>query len=286
MKIRKKFYPYPVLAYFNDDINGEFNLESISVSLSHDKSKYIIEGTIQFANQTIEEMLNEDRARLILHVECAKTRYREVFSVQKKLSFVYEIGTTFLEGNVDLKLLIVSNEKINNYINNECHPDFKNTKYKVEVGQILAICEPMSFFANKDINKIINFPSIFSIIRNPSDKEKAIDYDLEENKITIMLSEENYFSYRTLKNNSLYQPILSAMILVPVLSSVLYSLSLEETVTDYSNSTWLASIKKRMDECDLDFEKVDWETDSLSVANILVGDPLSYGLTKIREGEE
>ncbi len=59
-----------------------------------------------------------------------------------------------------------------------------------------------------------------------------------------MLSEENYFSYRTLKNNSLYQPILSAMILVPVLSSVLYSLSLEETVTDYSNSTWLASIKK------------------------------------------
>ncbi len=111
MKIRKKFYPYPVLAYFNDDINGEFNLESISVSLSHDKSKYIIEGTIQFANQTIEEMLNEDRARLILHVECAKTRYREVFSVQKKLSFVYEIGTTFLEGNVDLQLLIVSNEK-------------------------------------------------------------------------------------------------------------------------------------------------------------------------------
>lgn len=286
MKIRKKFYPYPVLTYFNDDIEGDFIPENIKVSLSYDKSKYKVEGTVQISNQTIEEMLYESTADLILHIECGKTRYREVVKISKGVSFVYEIDSTLLEGNVDLQFLIVSKKKLNNYTNSDCHPDFENFVFTVEVGQILAVCKPISFIASKDSNKITNFPSIFSIIRNPSNKERAIDYSLEDNKITIMLSEENYISYRTLRNNSLYQPILSAMVLVPVLSSVLYSLSSEDMLADYSNSTWLDSIKKRMIECDLNFEKVNWEEESLTIANILVGDPLSCGLTKIKEGED
>lgn len=284
MIIKEKFYPYPVLTYFSDDIIGEFSIEDINTFISTDKSKYVISGVAKLLNPTIEELIDSHSAEIILHVECRKTRYRQIFKICNKSVINCEISSKFLEGNVDIQMIVVSKRRIENYKNSKCHPDFNELTFSIEVGQILAVCTPYKFYAQREPSKVKDLPSIFSIIKNVADESKPTDYKLNNDRIIVMLSKENYIRYKKLMNNSYAQSLLSSMMIVPVLAIILQSFSTENGMAEYEGTQWLDSIRKRIDECNLVFENIDWERDSLTVANKLIGDPLSYGLKMLEEG--
>ncbi|HBM4223243.1 TPA: hypothetical protein LWK49_002812, partial [Listeria innocua] len=68
MIIKEKFYPYPVLTYFSNDIIGEFSIEDINVFINTDKSKYVISGIVRLLNPTIEELIDSNSVEIISHV--------------------------------------------------------------------------------------------------------------------------------------------------------------------------------------------------------------------------
>ncbi|ECX4531687.1 TPA: hypothetical protein LWI60_002768 [Listeria innocua] len=284
MIIKEKFYPYPVLTYFSNDIIGEFSIEDINVFINTDKSKYVISGIVRLLNPTIEELIDSNSVEIISHVECRKTRYRQTFKICNNSAINCEISSNFLEGNVDIQIIAVSKKRIENYKNSECHPDFKELTFPIEVGQILAVCKPYKFYAQREPSKVKDLPSIFSIIKNVNDVTKSVDYKLNNERIIVMLSKENYFRYKTVMNNSYAQALLSSMMLVPVLAIILQSFSNENGIAEHEGTEWLDSIRKRINECNLVFDDIDWEQDSLAIANELIGDPLSYGLKMLEEG--
>lgn len=283
MIIQEKLYPYPVLTYFSDDITGEFSIDDIKAFISIDKSKYFIRGVVKMLNPTIEELIDSKSAEIILHVECRKTRYRQVFKINNETIINCEISSEFLEGNVDIQMIVISKEKIDDYKNNKCHPDFSELTFKIEIGQILAVCKPYSFDAKREPSKVKNLSSIFAIIRNVKDEKKPIAYYTDSEKIIIMLSKENFTRYKKLMYDSNAQSLLSSMLIVPVLASVLQSFSIKNFIDEHEGASWLTSIKKRIDECNLVFDKINWGEDSLTVANELIGDPLSYGVKILEE---
>ncbi|MGG5317822.1 hypothetical protein [Enterococcus sp. AZ072] len=286
MIIKEKLYPYPVLAYFNDDINGKFEITTIDAAITIDKNKYVVQGETYLSNPKIEELIQSRSANIIVHIECRKTRYRQTFNIDSNKEFKCEIAATNLEGNVDIQLIIVATKRLAEYKNNDCHLDFEGLVFPIEAGQILAVCKPYSFQAQREPSKVKNLPSIFIVTRNLTDEDNPLEYELGNDQIIIKLSKENYLSYKTLMNNTYAQPIMSSMIIVPVLANILNSFSDEKDFNESSSEQWFMSIRKRMEECHLVFEEVDWEHEALSVANQLIGDPITLGLKKIQEGTD
>ena len=90
MKIKKnKIFPYPVLSNMYDDyINCNFLLK---VNAKKNRRKLVLAVEPVINCLTINNLLDEKKAKIVLHVECARTKHRQVFDLDKE-NFVLTNG--------------------------------------------------------------------------------------------------------------------------------------------------------------------------------------------------
>ncbi|EIM05909.1 hypothetical protein A1A1_13847 [Planococcus antarcticus DSM 14505] len=285
MKIAEKLFPYPVLTYFDDAIEGSYVIEELSATLDADKKHYTIQGKFVLNNEDIQELINQRKAIFILHFECSKTRYRKPYQFFSN-NFEIKISTSMLDGSVEMQPVIISKEAVLDYANSQAHKDYEGLATTINVGEILAVAEPCEFMANKSQDSLKNFPSIFSISKNVQNPNKSMDLSTEsDQKIRILLSEQNYKFYKASVNNSINEPILASMILFPAILNLLRDF--EYGTKDLEDTDWFPAIKRRVEECGYNFDDITWEKEALEIAQQVIGDPLTKGLNLlIDEGIE
>lgn len=275
MKNNNKNFPYPVLCKDNDDIlNSELNFEYTPF-----ESKNLKLGVkIELVNEKLEELIKEKLATFVIHIECPKTRYRQIFK-SKKREFEIEIPHTSLLNSVEISSMIVTEENIK-YTNNKFNEDFYNEVFEIGKNKILGYDDDIKIEIERNSDHLENFPSIFSVVkRDDMGKNIGMDLDYSTNKIRIMLDVENYELYKHLREDQQLEKVLASLFILPALVNVL---SDYKNLNDLETLNWYHSISLRLNELGIS-DKEEISNNALKIAQQILGDTFKNSLKTLLE---
>lgn len=232
-------YPHPVLGVGTDFKTGDIKVE---LNVSSTGSKIEISPVFILDNKELTELITNNTACYTSHVYCRGTLYREVFKSQKSLAEQIVISAEKLNGEVEVDFFICANLNFNDYYSSAFNPEYGNQKFEVEKSEIIAYAGKGKFFANKVPEELKAISSLMNI--DCSNKSKAPMYlDFSGQKITIMLSIEDYNNYKLLKNNRQHLGVILSSLVLPSLIESFHFLE-DDTSKDFKENAWYKSLSE------------------------------------------
>lgn len=222
-------YPYPVLHEENDDyINSKFE-STIITKNSFGELKLDI--SFELTNMTIYDLIKNGDAVFMVHIECSKTSYRDIFTTDEPYISI-SISTDVLSGKVEVNTFIVANSNISDYRNNDLNKWYEGVSISYEKGNFLAIGNAIEITLNEDNIELLNLPSIVKIRR--LEKKEYMEVDFMQDNITIGLPAYEYDQYANNAGHMLKHTIISTVIL----PSLVQVFSIINSVEDISDFVW------------------------------------------------
>ncbi len=286
MKIKDSvFFPHPVLRENNND----YRSSKFETNLSHKNlvNEYLIKLTLNLDNKELLELIEKNKAKIICHMECSKTKFRDI----QKLN-LGENEFMIHAGDVDYIVfilpLIIANENIDNYYSKDFNKDYGNDLFKIKKGDILAIGKHFPIIIENERGKLSNIPSIFLINASTDKYNRSISVSLLNNKIEIYVPESVYKIYNKYRKNKFYNDIMCSVIILPSLVYVLDKLKEEDGIfIEYGEKRWFRVINKKLKEKGIDFEKKELnEKDTFKLAQDILEYLSSRTIDSLKELEK
>lgn len=236
MNYNSRTYPHPVLGVDDDFIN-DINKDTFKPTLviSSDFRKIKLEVTYQLNNVELLKLINNEKAEFCMQLYCRSTMFRQALSTKKQTD-IFDLKATLLRDEVEVDFFICALENIPKYSNIQFNPIYKNISFDIETGDIIAFGGSTTFFANKSPEELENVSSFMSIdTENKVDVPMYNDYD--DDKITIILSQEDYTNYQFIKKEKLLVSTLHSSIVMPALAEAIRFMKSHEG-TDYQSKKW------------------------------------------------
>lgn len=285
MDIRHKLYPYPVLSYYTDDYeNSRFDT---AILPEQDGFNLRINFLAELINEELIGMLARGEISFVYHLECAQTGYRVAVSA-KCFEAVHLIPNKRISGCLQICPFIVASEDLPAYINSCFNPDYRGFKFSIEAGCVMAVGRQVNIDVNNEINELSNTPSVFSIIKNDDETAIGMEVDMDHKKIVIKLPEQDFFNYKSLRDEIIIQPVLNSLVVIPALTYVLEEIVKRDADEryEYSSYSWYRAIKKALAErfnCNIESDQLA-EKNMLELAQKLINVPLSDALKTLSSG--
>lgn len=247
MRIRQKYYPYPVMDRSNDSYK-EF---SFSVQTSAKKEGYnvLFEFESDIGDPIVSDLILNGRAVFAYHIQCAQTCYRGVFETSDK-KYTIKIKEDDLNGIVEVCPFVIAKENIEGFSSDNFSKDYAGFSFEIDKGGILAIGDQTQHNINKELNDLSNTSSIFVVTANPAPTVENMKVDIRDTKILVVLPQEQFGIYRSVSKNPVIQKTIHAMVFIPALMYVLTELKykLEQSggsgFADFEDYRWLISLEK------------------------------------------
>lgn len=264
-------YPYPVLSASNEDyINSSFDIElPVNPYVEGDLAK--IEICYSLKSQGIQELIENDKARVTVYLESVEAEYRKIFYFPKSSNFLaLEINKNNLSKKLQIKGYIIANTKISPFKLQEHNPDlFGSVPFSINKGDIIAIADGYTI-PLENFDPLVDRPSIFSIRKQTENQNEEISVDmLTRDKITILLNEDTFTKYQILYQASDVRSLLASMFAVPVLVDALsYIKNADpEEIEALQELKWYQVVDAKIKELHLDLSKEDSMT---KIANTIL----------------
>ena len=243
MRIRQKYYPYPIMER-GSNAYKEFSY-NVSTTVIREGYNIVFEFKSEIGDDKIADLIATGKATFAYHVQCAQTCYRASFETKEK-TFKKIIKEDDLNGLVEVCPFIIVKEYIKAFASENFSSDYMGIRFDIDKGGILAIGDSSQHTINKDPNDLNNTSSIFMVTTAPSVENMRVD--IREPKIYVILPQEQHGIYRSISKNPTTQKTMHAMIFVPALMQVLMELKIRlETNGDfaeYADSRWTRSLEK------------------------------------------
>jgi len=242
MNYNNRAYPHPVLGIANN-FNDTFE---VNLKVSTDKGKIRISIEYSLSNKDLYKFIKSRQAIFCVQIYCKGTLYREVFKSYKSLPEIIEIPSTRLHEQVDTDFFICSCEEIPDYTNSEFSDVYKGHTFLIEKGDILAYGGKGVFYANKSFEELKSVSAFMNI--DTDNKKKVPMYNnYDSDKITIMLSKEDYELYQIIVKEKISIDTLHSSIVLPALSEVVRFHQSDES-NEYSDKKWYMLLERLIDE--------------------------------------
>lgn len=282
MKIRNsRMFSYPILSSMYDDyIDSEFY---IKVDAQKTKNNMIITVEPVINSSSVEKLIKNGDAEMVIHFECGRTRFRTI----EKLNYgqnTFEFAGEKLNGILQVVSFIIAKNDIVNYNSSSFNQEYGRASFNIEKGSIIGISNQPDIPVPKSIYDLSNITSIISVIPDDNDDSKMkIEYD--ETKIYIKLPSDTYVSYSSIGSEvSNATPILHSMLVVPALISILDILSAQESWIDFETFIWFKVIKKKCEEKYGEFsQKIIKENNPTIIAQELINSPITSAINNLME---
>lgn len=216
MKAKNISYPYPVLGN-DDDVMG-----TLDPSFKHvlKRDNIVLKSRFSLKNKTLERLIKEKKAAYTVEVECSRTFYRKLFSTfEPEADFL--LPSTAVREHVSVGFFVRATEAIKNYEIVGCHPDYKDFKFEVGSGDVLALGGYTSFIAEKEFDPMQPAVSSLIAIKAGSKETGPMEIDYSQDKIFIKLSRKDHKNYLQIKNRTAIAGILHSSIVLPVLADAI-----------------------------------------------------------------
>ncbi len=275
MRIRQKFYPYPVMERGNHSYK-EFSF-NVATTVKVEGYNVIFEFNSFIGDEKIANLIATGKAVFAYHIQCAQTCYRASFETKDK-SFKKIIKEDDLNGLVEVCPFIIAKENIRAFSSESFSADYMGIRFDVDKGGILAIGDQSQHIINKDLNDLNNKSSIFKVTTAPNIENMRID--IRDSKIYVVLPQEQHGIYRSISKNPTTQKTMHAMIFVPALMQVLVELKnrLDDQgdFADYASSRWTLSLEKVAEtRFNKSLEELLRTKESLELAQMLLKNPMN-----------
>lgn len=224
MIIGKGLYPCPVLSDFNDDyIESSFTIE-YNVSKVGFKTN-LINIEIKLKDETIERMIEEEKAVLAIHLECSRTSHRKLFELNKEgKNLQIPVDSKQIVDRVELSGIIIAKENIDIYTNPNINKKYYGENYVVRnLGQGDLIGATVTQILDIPM-KSNDFESISSIIKVGFSNDDLMSVDYDDDVIIIKLPKTEYKRYCKL-SKTVYSTIIMTSTVLPSLVYVLDMIS-------------------------------------------------------------
>lgn len=248
MKLRPKYYPYPVLGV------GAHDYKTVKfepkLRIWKDMRDLKIEFHCELKNSGLESLLDEGKIAYACHVECSQTGFRKLYQLSSsKMSLA--IARRNLHGRVEIRPFLTAVEDIPSFFNADLEDVFQEVlPIHVHQGSMLGIGQMEEVDVEGDDAAFRDAESIFSVVK--SEQTGAYpDVEYDEKKIRITLPENTFNEYRSAACENI--PAFLSMLLVPALLYVFYEIydQLKEDNYDelgvderYEENRWYVSLKR------------------------------------------
>lgn len=283
MQIKNKLFPYPVLCCEIDDYKD--NRFDVKIDVSRDIHNIKFSFNVNLNDILLKKMLKNSKVELVFHIECAKTLFRKIYKTNL-LKTTINIPECYLNGNIEVCCLILAKEEIFNYSNPNFSEDYESTSFNISKGNILAFYNLPRIEITKDTEELSKVSSIFSILRKDCKDHEGIEVDLNEDKIKIWLSTEEFNKYRECAVSPIFQPILHATLILPALIYALDMISIQGE-NEFNELRWFKAIDKILQKSNLILNKdtIDNKT-SYTLAQKLLNLPINRAFEAMKMYEE
>ena len=250
MRLSSRSYPHPVLGNRDDLPNAEFQT---TLEMSTDQQAVYVTAQVACTSELLNDLINENKAVFILHVECSNTLFRSVYEF-RDLQYRVSIPTNDLNDTVEVNVFALASQPIPDYRPPEAHPDYAAAVFAVQRGDILAIGEGQVFHVESSFDSFTRIGSIMQISESQSDGDVPMESSFEGNKIVIFLSKEDFRAYKRLKSHKGLRDPLTTTIVLPVLIEALHVLKEEQPGGIEANWRWMRALTRRIESLDLSTE--------------------------------
>ena len=245
MRIRQKYYPYPVMERVGRSYK-EF-LFNVTTSVKREGYNIVFEFTAEITDEQISKLIKEGKAVFAYHIQCAQTCYRAAFETSENVA-QRVVKEDDLNGLVEVCPFVIAKNDIKAFSSENFSSDYKGIRFDIDKGGILAIGDQSEHTISKDLQDLNNASSIFLVIPNPAANAENMSVEIREKKICVVLPQEQHGIYGSVSKSKATQKAMHAMIFVPVLMSVFEELRkrLESTgnFADFSDYQWIRALEK------------------------------------------
>lgn len=280
MSLKPKQYPYPILAYFNDDYNEESSFH-VEPRVTRTASSYVINVNFMLNDQKIEQLIDETKAMFVMAVACPRTLYRKIFiSNESYCEFI--LPRSDIEGKIEYQFSVVAKVDIKNFSSSSFNEVFRDIPFDVNKGEPLAVAEP--FTQNTTSEDIENkVPSIFNVVKKDKAEPGYFNYTLHSDKIVIELGQNEFQRFNKLR--TICPSVLSSIVIIPVLTSIIEMLRELNSFEEYEEKRWFFVLENKLkSECSVDLQlNQGFNDDKKSVyyATKLISGSLNESLIKL-----
>lgn len=214
MIILNRSFPHPVLSPLNDDVTpNRFLLE---VTVTSDADHFYVDAHFEYDNATLEDLVGRGLATHVVHVECKRNFYREIFVLESD-SEPLMIPAAELVGRTEVCGFIMASAPLERYQVTGAHSDYGDATFQVQAGDVLAAAPTAVFDAYVDYDPLDRLSSILTIRRSDADRDGPMVLDTTGDRIVATLSQSDYKAYTNLKGDPNLVQLLANQVVVPAL---------------------------------------------------------------------
>lgn len=287
MKLKNRCYTHPVLSDDSDYYSESKFSSDVDLINQGFNIKFIFNTHLK--NDEIASYIKHDIVKIVHHIECPKTSYRNAF-VTSKMQDETSIPIGMVDDRVEVVSYLVADKTIDAYSNDDFSDDYRGYSFYIPRGCIMAVGNGFKFQITKTHDELKNAASIFSIIPVHDEKLNSMQYYLGDNKILIKLPKKLHTMYSGFSRNMDIQPLMHSMIIIPGLIYVLQILQQEkDNLAQYENRRWFRGLRKACKNQSVDIYSLQDE-DVPALAQKLLDNPLGrafeYLSDDYTEGED
>ncbi|MBQ7640856.1 MAG: hypothetical protein IJS83_00155 [Acholeplasmatales bacterium] len=292
MNIKNRFYTYPVLSEDTDDyIDSSFEVDFTYQNKGI--ATLEISADVKLDNKELEELVNNKKANIYLHVECSLTSYRKLYPLYNNMVNTIPIDIKKINGKIELLALVIALEDIDDYSSESFNEDYENRTFFINKGAILAFKNIGFITISKSMQEFKKLESIFSVTKLNSEEETPFSVNLEDNKIKIGLPPQQHQFYIDKKDDLNYQYLFNSLLVLPALVYTFEQLA-AEGLDMYQDKEWCVALENNFERLGKNFveelEKIDsGEISSIELSQTLMEYPIKSAfshLENIIEGDD
>lgn len=278
MRVKSRLSPYLILDNYGDDyVNSSFDAE---YEMTTQFSEIYAKIRFHLENKEIEELIKNEKAQYLVHVECPSTCFRMKFSSTEN-EIEFKLSSVNLAKILEIRTFIVLTQDIKNFKSVDFHPDYLGETFNLFKHQIIAIGIGKNYILNKDDRDLESLPSVIQIMKT-SDKKGSLTVNTDsDNYIMVGLSEDVYELYARLGKNT-YKSTAFSLVLLPALMIVLQRMHANKDDEDYKSRHWFQVINSILENNKQKLDDITIENDTLlMVCQSIFADPISRSFKEL-----
>ena len=194
-----------------------------------------------------------------------------------------------INSNVEIVAFVIATKDILNFNSAEWTEDYEGIKFNIKKASILAYQNLNSLKIDKESEQCANVQSIFSIYKNITTSSEPFKVEMENSKIRIGLSSDDYNNYCRYSKQPQMRSVLNSMIILPTLVYIFETLKIQTNdneleIDTYKDKLWFKSLQAQYAKKDIDLinELINTDKKSITLAQETMDLPISKALLDIQ----
>ena len=261
MAAKRVSYPHPVVG-LGDDVEGAVLPFEVETTSDAREVKISISG-LAVSNNTLNLLIGQAMAEFVVRVHCSQTFFRSAWATTRG-SLDITIPIFRLAEEVRIAVRVCARVAIPEYRPDGLNPDYGDTRFAIEAGDVLAEGDQVKVFLSSDYDPLAGkVGSIMQVRRGPF--EQGIRVDFNDQKISIEVGDKDFSLYSDVRAGA--PALLHSGLVFPVLVEAIGQLAPADGPVD--DLLW----KSRLTAM-LEAKGIDLANGPLMAAQALLQNPL------------